>query len=387
MNTKGDLSIKVATIKTQMQHYRSLPEYLLDGVGASLSVLVRPRVKRKPFLPEDTLHTNQNGLPSYWFSGLIIAGITLLIGRLVSLILNETWTDRDWVISTWVACVGALALIANKINIRTFLDTFHEFLLEKILVLADLEDFELWLDKNFKIFWPLVGGLIGGPILALILISNLILIDSRMPSIGTMVVIVLACIQSIWVAYYLFPFYISLPSQLARYRFDLYTTDPSSSEVVGRLSRLMTFIMYVTLAFIVQLTLGLNRLEVFNLSTAFIFSLLVWAPTIVLYVAGQYHISNVITRAKWNTLNVIQTKIEMLNATALDKENGAPDKTLLEAIEKLMDSHDRIKATPNSALNFRAGLNFMNSLLLPILAFLFANLEGVIQSIENLLRK
>jgi len=202
-----------------------------------------------------------------------------------------------------------------------------------------------------------------------------------------MFVIVISCIQSIWVAYYLGPFYISLPPRLARYRFDLYTTDPSSSEVVGRLSRLMTFILYVTLGFIALLTIGLNQVNVLNLQTAFVFSLLIWVPTIVSYGAGQFHISTMITKAKWKTLDEIQSKIEVLYEDALNKENETPKKETLDFIEKLMDSHDRIKITPNSALNLRAGLNFLNSLLLPILAFIVANLDKVIAFIESQLAK
>ena len=51
----------------------------------------------------------------------------------------------------------------------------------------------------------------------------------------------------------------------------------------------------------------------------------------------------------------------------------------MEAINRLMDYHDRIKATRNSALDLRAGLNFLNSLLLPLLAFLLANLKEVLK--------
>ncbi len=43
-----------------------------------------------------------------------------------------------------------------------------------------------------------------------------------------------------------------------------------------------------------------------------------------------------------------------------------------------MDYHDRVKATRNSVLNLRAGLNFLNSLLIPLLAFILANLEKVL---------
>jgi hypothetical protein len=47
-------------------------------------------------------------------------------------------------------------------------------------------------------------------------------------------------------------------------------------------------------------------------------------------------------------------------------------------MNRLMDLHDRIKATRSSALDLRAGLAFLNSLLLPLIAFLLANLDRVL---------
>jgi hypothetical protein len=383
MGTDNLLSAKIAEVKNKIQGYRSLPEYLLDGVGAALTIFSRPREKRSPFLPPNALRRSESSLPSYWLSGLIVATLTVLIGWLVSAITGAPITARDISVSAWAAAIGALALIVNKINIRTFLENFHESIIDKILSPDDVDDLEGWLDRNFKLLSPLVAGLVGGPILAYMLIENLGYGDLIPINLGTIVVVVLACIQSIWVAYYLGPFYLSLPPKLARYHFDLYTTDPSSSEVVGRLSRLMTFILYATLGFIVLLTIGLNQVDVFNLQTAFVFSLLIWVPTIVSYGAGQFHISSMIARAKWKTLNELQSKIEELYKYTLTEEGESPKKDILDVIEKLMDSHDRIKATPNSALNFRAGLNFLNSLLLPILAFVVANLGDVINFIES----
>ena len=165
-----------------------------------------------------------------------------------------------------------------------------------------------------------------------------------------------------------------------RYHFDLYDPDPSSSEVVGRLSHLLTFLLYVTMAYIVWLTVGLGYVDVLTAETpqpGIVFSMFVWAPTVILYRTGQYHLSDLIIRAKWKTINEIQTQVEELY-----KEEKIPDKDTLDRLSKLMDYHDRIKSTPNSALNFRAGLNFLNSLLLPILAFVVANLKDVINLIH-----
>jgi len=64
---------------------------------------------------------------------------------------------------------------------------------------------------------------------------------------------------------------------------------------------------------------------------------------------------------------------------ALQAHENIAEKETVEAINRLMDYHDRIKATRNSALDLRAGLNFLNSLLLPLLAFLLANLKEVLK--------
>jgi len=67
-------------------------------------------------------------------------------------------------------------------------------------------------------------------------------------------------------------------------------------------------------------------------------------------------------------------KIERLHT-----REDIPTRETLEHIGKLMDHYDRIKATPNSALDFRAGLSFLNSLLLPLLAFLLGNLDNLLR--------
>ncbi len=99
-----------------------------------------------------------------------------------------------------------------------------------------------------------------------------------------------------------------------------------------------------------------------------------WVPTIALFVASQYTLARIITNAKWQTLNGIQAQIAELQA----REPILGEETLAH-INKLMDYHDRIAATPDSALDVRAGLNFLNSLLLPLLAFVLANLTPILE--------
>ncbi len=368
-------------VRSDLRSYRALPEYVLDGVGSLLQTLFEPSARRKraSFLPLDVSRQEEAGFPSYWLTGLAVALLTFCLSFDISLIVHDLLRPDEMALMAWASAAGALALVANKLNIRLFLNTFHGSPLDKILTASDVEDFSGWLRRNFRILSPSLTGLILGPLLGLFLYLTWLTVNSGAHFKTTLLVAtVLASIQSIWVVYYLYPFYVSLPARLSRYHYDLYESDPSNSEVVGRLSQLLTYVLYITMAYIVQLTIALTYFKVLTVNTAAIFSLFVWAPTVLLYTAGQFHLSNLITRAKWKILNEIQTKVETLYA-----REPIPRKDTLQLLEQLMDYHDRIQATPNSALNFRAGLNFLNSLLLPVLAFVAANINNILTFVRG----
>lgn len=101
--------------------------------------------------------------------------------------------------------------------------------------------------------------------------------------------------------------------------------------------------------------------------------IIIWGPAITFFIIGQYSLSNIITNAKWQKLNQIQSRVERLEAEA-----NIEDKDTMETINRLMEYHNQILKTPNSALNIRASLNFLNSLLLPVLAFVLANLDKLL---------
>jgi len=356
-----------------MEVYRSLPEYVLDGMGALIT---------RSKLPRNASTQEQEGFPSYWINAIVLAVLTILLGLAISVLLKEQLTIDEIIFTSWASAMGALSLIANKVNVRAFLNTFYGPLLERVEKSKDLTDLGNWLSRNFRLRFPLIFGLVLGPVLGVLLYNGWRASHGApLFHLGTVIAVVLSCMEAMWVGYYLYPFYLMFPPQLHRYHFDLYTPDPSSSEVVGRLSRLLSFILYVTMGFIIQLMIGLGLFDVLSEKTlvpGFLLTLLVISPMVIMYAAGQYHLSDLITRSKWKMLNEIQSKIERLYSG-----DDIPDKDTLDRLSKLMDYHDRIKATPNSALNFRASLNFLNSLLLPILAFVFANLDKVLDVIRN----
>lgn len=373
MDKKPTLAENRELLRSQIEKYRALPEYVLDGVGAAIT---------RSKLPRNASTQENDGFPSYWINGIVVAILTFAAGWGISLLLREGLTDEEIRFMLWISAMGALSLIANKVNVRAFLNTFYGPLLDRMERSADLIDMGNWLERNFRLRFPLVFGFVLGPILAALLYNGW-RVSHGNPSfhIGSFITLMISCIEAMWVGYYLYPFYLMFPPQLHRYHFDLYTPDPSSSEAVGRLSRLLAFILYVTMGYIIQLMIGLGLFDVLSEKTllpGFLISLVVISPMVIMYAAGQYHLSDIIVRAKWRMLNELQTKIEKLSGG-----EEIPDKDSLDRLSKLMDYHDRIKSTPNSALNFRASLNFLNSLLLPILAFILANLDKVLDVIRN----
>jgi len=89
------------------------------------------------------------------------------------------------------------------------------------------------------------------------------------------------------------------------------------------------------------------------LSTALVMLAVVgtWGIITIVFLSNQYALAKIITRAKWKTLNEIQAQIKRLRG-----QEDIPSEKTLEHLGKLMDYHDRIKATRNSALDLRAGL-------------------------------
>jgi hypothetical protein len=250
------------------------------------------------------------------------------------------------------------------------------------------------LDDNFDLRKPLIWGLLIGPLLGggflIIWMRN----HGQVVHVGTWIIAILAGFQSALVTYYIYPFYVVLPARLSQYRFKLFTADPSGSQVVDELSDLFTAVMYITVVYCAVIVLSLAYFGLINMATSLYMALMVWVPAIALFAGSQVNLSKVISRSKWAALQVIQSRVEVLQAEILRtsedepskghqedliKSKDEPSKDRLEYLEKLMDYHDRVKNTQNSALNFRARLNFFNSLIIPLIAFLLSNWGEVIK--------
>ena len=62
---------------------------------------------------------------------------------------------------------------------------------------------------------------------------------------------------------------------------------------------------------------------------------------------------------------------------ALHSERDLAEAGVLESINRLLDFQDRIWASRNSVLDIGLMLGFINSLLLPLITFILANLDFI----------
>ena len=145
---------------------------------------------------------------------------------------------------------------------------------------------------------------------------------------------------------------ILLSERLRRYDLTLYAADPSSSEIISRLSSELGFLVYYVAFFAAIITLGISVMG-FLPSIGIGIVLFLWLPIAILFLLNQTSLSSIIRRAKWKTLNEVQAKIEKLRTS---KSFG--NQETMDAIKRLMDYHDRVRATRDSALDLGIYLSF-----------------------------
>jgi hypothetical protein len=266
-----------------------------------------------------------------------------------------------------------VAVVMNQ-YMRKIFELWRDEVLDATESMASLDDFENWLRISCN--WRL--HLLLTIIAVIVLTPNAIFLIKAKLGISVAYGSILSLFLISMFAYaffYLFLMVILLSARLRRYDLKLFPTDPSNSELISRLSSELGWVIYIVAVYaiigLISIRLVFGSIDPF---VVIVQLLLAWLPMITLFILIQTSLSSIIRRAKWKILNEIQAKVEKLQAV-----ENFEDKETLEAINRLMDYHDRVRATRNSALDLNTTLHFINSLLLPLLAFLLANLDLVLK--------
>jgi len=341
--------------------YKTLGRLIADKAGRFIQRLTR-RAKPLPF----------------WYSITVVLLAISMLGSLVMFFLDGvTFPPETIYFEIALGLLTPIFVITLELYIVHIFEVFKNHIVDRMESLDDLNDLQDRTEAVFSISNQFVVAVVYTIFISIWAILIVIAVLNTF-SVGLAIIGVL---RNFIAGIYFYFFIRGLPLllQLRKYQYKVYSADPSSSEVVERLSNMLgngVFIVaiYATaltaiMAFIVELT---------RASLVSLLIVLAWGPTISFFVANQFILGGIISQAKMKTLNGIQAQVEALQT----KETILSAETLGH-IDKLMDYHDRIKATKNSALNLRASLSFLNSLLLPVIAFLLANLNQIIELFSN----
>ena len=359
--------------REELKHRLAAGEYktLVDVLFAGTDRLVRKITRRSKLLPIWLIAVT-------WM--IVLAIVIFLILYLAddltapSSMTKALRLDYEWgllllLISPSLMNIFGLILINHYIA-QIFV-LWRDDLIDATESFVSLNQFEDWLEKicnrrrHFLV--AVISGLLGSLYIVITMSKYLGF------SLGYGIALTSMVVTTVGLSFfYLFFMVIFLSVRLSRYDLKLFAADPASSELLSRLSHVLSLFIYFISVYAAYLTLGVASIGL--LPSVGIFPVLfLWGPIIAMFILNQTSLSSIIRRAKWKTLNEIQARVEKLQAM----ENYS-DKETMDAINRLMDYHDRVKRTRNSAIDLGATLNFINSLLLPLLAFLIGNLNLVL---------
>ena len=365
----------MATIAQQEKHdrlkhdltsggYKTLTDVILDRVGRGLQKLLRrPRSV------------------SFWYSGMVVCLLIFAMGFVVSASLGEVNDISQRTVMFVIS--GNISAYISLIIFKLYIDYVRAKLVNDIVDAViredNIVDLQHWLELLCNVRLHFLFCLIYGLVLGIYAANQLSGLYREFIGYGPTIV---AClVVFIWgiPMYFLFVFLV-LPVRLSRFDYRLYTADPRNSEVIAHLSSLFIGSVYLYAIVATGSTFFLAHESLFS-STLVISIFVAWLPIALLFFTSQYALRKIITRGKWITLKGIQDRIDRIQS----QENLA-EKETMEKINRLMDYHDRVLRSKNSALDIRSGLDFLNSLLLPVVGSLLGSIDELWMMLRNLFR-
>lgn len=315
--------------------------------------------------------------PLPWYFSLAALAIVIQIPTLIVTYLfheNAEWSVLGFV---WMGYIelGLFASAVARTGVFYLFKNLREYIVPAMRLKKDLDDLQQVMDRAwsikgaiyftlaFTIFWGISFSLVYTLILGRFIGFGLL--------VGTIVFGLLtgpALFMEGWFFFFII--------HIGYYEYHLNETSPAHSEVVQRISRTITVLLYSFAVFIAFATVAVSFNPVrsdFNLGAVSLAVLIGWFPTTVYFAGSQITINRIIAAAKWKTLNRIQEEIRILN------DGDITNKNRIESINRLIDYHDRIRATPDSLLGVGTSLNFVNQLALPVVGLLLANIDRIKQ--------
>lgn len=149
------------------------------------------------------------------------------------------------------------------------------------------------------------------------------------------------------------------------WKFILFQDDPSRSYVLQTLHQVSSSILLI-----IALLMALNiilviPLNLYSQAYLFISVSVFWVPALLYFWLSESSYAKLVRDAKLDRLTAIQIQI-----MEIERSQDMKQKEPAEAVQRLLDLHDRVKTASVSMINLNSVANLLGSLALPLLAFL-----------------
>ncbi len=317
---------------------------------------------------------NKNLLP-LWLSAVVLGIFICLPSYAVVLIVGETQQLKDlgWTVFTSLL-LSYLSVIVMYLDIHVNISgKLNQKIIPSLTSEKDLADLKICLEEaSFGKSVPAITIL--GIFIGLTALIGGSAVYGKQPGLGLPLSALFFGAFGGTSIYYLV-WVLRLTRLMGHFDFPVFEFTPASSKIIYDISGMLNTHVY-SLAFFVAVVTIIDSLD--KLTSWFIYMdvLFGWIPIISQFFVTQKAIRNIIARAKWRTLEQIQSEIRALKFSGIDHIKETTD-----SINQLLDLHNRIEKTRNSTFNFRSGLNFLNQLLMPVLGWAVGNLDKILNKI------
>lgn len=316
--------------------------------------------------------TRRASPPSIYYTVIFVAVVIQLVGLLLALILNETLQYTKYFIIVFLGLESAVVInMAAKMSIIYVLQNIRDHIVDAIESVDNLNDLlhglsNFWAVRK-QVFFSLVFGIIVDALAVVILRQ----VTGEFVGFSITIAALLGW-TIIGVSIYHVLQMLLLPSRLTPYQYNLFEASPIHSDVLRHLSLTLknyTSVLTVLIAFSTLLW----SVDSSATALSLIVLMIGWIPLTIQFLSNRAAINKIARNAKWKTLKAIEVQVKTIQKAA-----NLADKETMECITRLLDYHDRIAATHDAKLEFRARVSFLNQILLTLLAYLLANFDSIL---------
>ncbi len=363
--TRQNDTLEKARIEFKKELYSDDYDILLDAMSQPVDELIRRISKSAIAIP-------------FWAAILILEIIILGLGFGISAAIGEAPDIRIQTLEIFNVLISFCFILLVKSYFDKLKEGFTSEFIDFVNSEKSLNKIKEWFihttSRKLPIIWGIIFSIVFGGYLALYG-STMFFQKNEFLGWGPLVLLLLANFPIGTGGYYL---WISrnFRVQAKLWDFKIYDPDPSKSVAILKFSKLL-FIPVTIIAFLAALTtFAFSVTRLFSIQTLAIAVISGWYPMLSIFIRNHIALASLITRAKQDKLIDLQNKIRELESKSLKSKAG------IEYLQKLMDYHDRVANTPNTALNFQITVGFVNTLLLPLIALFISNLGAIINLIQ-----